>query len=58
MADDIVIEIVEEQAIEIDIGSFSTVGLPNGTETGQLLMWKNAILVWELTTVSDEGMWV
>ena len=57
MADDIVIEIVEEQAIEIDIGSFSTVGLPNGTETGQLLMWKNAILVWELTTVIDEGVW-
>ena len=58
MADDIVIEIVEEQAIEIDIDSFSTAGLPDGTETGQLLMWNNATLVWELTTVIDEGTWV
>ena len=58
MADDIVIEIVEAQAIEIDIDSLSTAGLPDGTETGQLLMWNNATLVWELTTVIDEGTWV
>ena len=60
MADtDIVIEIVEAQPIEIEIDSISAgTGLPNGTETGQLLMWNNATLVWELTTVIDEGMWV
>ena len=57
MADDIVIEIVEAQAIEIDIDSFSTAGLPDGTETGQLLMWNNGILAWELTTIIDEGVW-
>jgi len=56
-ATDIFIEIVEEQPIEIEIDSISA-GLPNGTETGQLLMWNNETLTWELTTVIDEGVWI
>jgi len=56
-ATDIFIEIVEEQPIEIEINSIFA-GLPNGTETGQLLMWNNETLTWELTTVIDEGVWI
>jgi len=54
---DIVIEIVEAQPIEINIDSIASFPLPYGTETGQLLMWNNAILAWELTTIIDEGVW-